>query len=125
MKKVLFLTLALILCLFLCACSNDAPANSEPTAPHTTVHTHTPGAAATCTENQECTTCGEILTIAAGHIKVIDSAIAPTCTSTGLTEGEHCSVCNTILKQQEILPEAHALYQHKCTSCDYEDEKFA
>jgi len=38
------------------------------------------------------------------HTEVIDKEIAPTRTTTGLTEGSHCSVCNTVLKEQEIIP---------------------
>ncbi|MBQ7580168.1 MAG: hypothetical protein IJU39_02550, partial [Clostridia bacterium] len=41
---------------------------------------------------------------ATGHTVVTDAAVAPTCTETGLTEGSHCSVCNTILVAQEVVP---------------------
>lgn len=38
------------------------------------------------------------------HTPVTDAARAATCTETGLTEGQHCSVCGEILKQQESVP---------------------
>ena len=40
---------------------------------------------------------------ARGHTEVTDAAVAPTCTETGKTEGSHCSVCNTVLKAQEVI----------------------
>lgn len=39
-----------------------------------------------------------------GHSEVIDAAVEATCTSTGLTQGEHCSVCGAVLVEQEVVP---------------------
>ena len=66
---------------------------------------------ATCTENgsksKYCAVCkkqAEVTEIpATGHNPVIDAAVAPTCTQTGLTEGKHCSVCNTVLTPQTTV----------------------
>ena len=41
---------------------------------------------------------------ATGHTGVVDEAVAATCTTTGLTEGWHCSVCNEVIKAQEEIP---------------------
>ena len=37
------------------------------------------------------------------HTEVIDAAVAATCTTTGLTEGKHCSVCDKVLVAQEVV----------------------
>lgn len=51
-----------------------------------------------------------------GHTIVIDPAVAPTYTSTGLTEGQHCSECGTIIAPQEVIPmlqkEEYAITYH-------------
>ena len=77
---------------------------------------HTPGKwitdkNATCTTDgskyQICSVCGATIKTdnipALGHTEVMDKAVAPTCTQTGLTEGKHCSVCNAVLVSQKTV----------------------
>ncbi len=43
-----------------------------------------------------------------GHTIVVDEAVAPTTSTTGLTEGKHCSVCKTVLVAQNVIPKLEA-----------------
>ena len=50
------------------------------------------------------------LTLNIKHDIIIDEAVAPTCTNTGLTKGQHCSTCNDKTVPQVII---HALGHDK------------
>ena len=65
---------------------------------------------------------------------MIDEAVAPDCENTGLTEGKHCSACNKVLTEQEVVDALGHNYEsvvtaptctedgyttHTCTVCDH------
>ena len=53
------------------------------------------------------------------HTIVVDEAVAPTCTTTGLTEGSHCSVCNEVLVEQTVVAANGHKYDNDCdTTCN-------
>ncbi len=64
----------------------------------------------TCTAGNDFTKTEEIPINPDAHTVVTDKAVAPTYTSTGLTEGSHCSGCGKVFKKQEVVP-ALALYR--------------
>ena len=80
--------------------------------------------APTCTEKgyttYTCSVCGDSYVAdyvdALGHTVVVDPAVAPDCTHTGLTEGSHCSVCNEVLKAQETVPATGHKYDKVVTA---------
>ena len=54
--------------------------------------------------------CGDAYTEAIpalGHDMVVDAAVAPTCESTGLTEGSHCTRCDHKVEQEEVAALGH------------------
>ena len=68
---------------------------------------------ATCTEPAICQTCGYTEGEPLGHTPVVDEAVDPTCTETGLTAGSHCAVCGEVIIEQEVIP---ALGHHLATN---------
>ena len=72
--------------------------NSVVTAPTCTADGYTTHTCANCGDTYTDTTVDAL-----GHTVVIDEAVAPTCTETGLTEGKHCSVCGEVLVAQTVV----------------------
>ena len=71
-----------------------------------------------------CSLCGASVT--ESHSPVTDSAISATCTTTGKTEGSHCSLCNAVLVAQETIPATGHRHEGKITvtpSCTTEGIK--
>lgn len=81
--------------------------------------------AATCKatglKHEECTSCKEkrnqnTVIPLASHTEVIDKAVAATCTSTGLTQGKHCSVCGLVIVKQETVAKLSHSYTSSITT---------
>ena len=67
---------------------------------------------------KKCDVCHEISTETVerlGHTVIIDNRIAPTCSTKGLTEGSHCSVCGTVLVSRDIIPKTEHTYVRNLT----------
>ena len=62
------------------------------------------GGTDTCTEAAKCVYCDAEYGNPLGHDLKATAKVEPTCTETGLTEGKHCSVCNTVLVTQDVVP---------------------
>ena len=93
---------------------------------------HTPGATATCTTPQTCTTCGAELVAALGHKTVSHLGQDPTCTEEGWEPYETCENCD-YTTYEAIDPLGHdwaeewtmndTAHWHECTQCDEVKDK--
>ena len=88
------------------------------------VQTKAPTCTEKGTETATCSRCSAMTSRdieALGHSVVKDEAVAATCTTSGLTEGSHCSRCDTVLEEQETVPalgHSWSDWEDSRTSCD-------
>ena len=114
-------------------CGYEKPVEDE--KPACTHENMTPAEtkAATCTEEGELTyTCSDCdysftePTSKVDHTRENIKAVEPTCTETGLSKGEKCSVCDTVLKAQTEIPATgHDFADGLCKSCYAMDPNYA
>ena len=88
------------------------------------VQTKAPTCTEKGTETATCSRCSATTSRdieALGHETVTDDAVAATCTTSGLTEGSHCSRCDIVIKEQETVPalvHSWSDWEDSRTSCD-------
>lgn len=130
MKRSLLISIILLLlCVILISCGGSTvPDISGKTTDSQTEHTviedsQTDKTGPGQSETDPGDTETEPGTPAHSHTVVIDAAVAPTCSDTGLTEGSHCSVCGEIIKAQEVIPAtgSHAYDSGICTVCGHQN----
>ena len=78
----------------------------------------------TCSEYGEkqstCSVCNNVVTDIVEkkpHTTVVDKAVPSNCLQTGLTEGSHCSVCETVIVAQTETPSGEHSYENKKCIC--------
>ena len=105
-RQLFLVSLVLLLGLLLASCDQS----HEHTFGEWTI-VNEPTCTAAGEQTRTCTDCGETQTKkipAKGHTEVTDAAVAATCTTTGMTEGKHCSVCDEVLvAQEEVVALGH------------------
>ena len=88
--------------------------NPEPEQPVECEHE---GGAATCEEAAICTKCGESYGEALGHKKGFTASVEPTCTETGLSSSQYCSVCGKVFIEAIVIPaNGHSWIDATCTA---------
>jgi len=138
-KRFTLLLLIFMLSITLMGCSNNPKKCKD--GKHNTewVVTIEPTCTTLGLKELKCKNCKEVLTSAkldyVDHNVVVDAKKEATCEEAGLTEGSHCSVCNTVItKQEEISPIGHnyvidsnlsssSLIVYECENCGDTYEK--
>ena len=100
MKVALFMCIVLLVSTLVFTACGDKNNNSTPE--NTSSVATTPEEITTLLEGT--TTPEETTPAPHEHLVVVDPAVAPTCTSTGLSEGKHCATCFEVLVARENIP---------------------
>ncbi|MBR4078516.1 MAG: leucine-rich repeat protein [Oscillospiraceae bacterium] len=91
-------------------CANDPAHTYTDVLAAPGMHTYIDGVCSVCGDPGDCK-----------HAYEIDEGADATCVDTGLTEGKHCYLCNTVLQAQEIIPATgvhkDADHDQKCDVC--------
>ena len=108
MKRILALACTLFICSFIfvaCCCCNEGYYESHVCSfgEWETIQEPTCVKEGYRERSCECGSMQQEKIAALGHTEVVDAAVEPTCTATGLTEGKHCSVCGSILVAPSIV----------------------
>ncbi len=138
MKKLIQLTMvtAALLCMITSCNLTNKPQDNEQNPPSgdNRVHAYsdwTVTKAATCGEEgvltRTCADCGKVeenkILPTGVHKQSEDSAVAPTCTSVGLSSGIHCSECGMVIVAQQEIPMIDHIYSSdndaSCNKCGY------
>lgn len=72
-------------------------------AGHTETRYHM-GGGSTCTQGAKCVLCGAVHDEPLGHVPVPYPGYAPTCISSGATDGEKCSRCGVATTPRRVIP---------------------
>ena len=97
MKKILKITVIFLLVFLVCLTGCKKKTKCEKDG-----HTWSD---ATCKTPKHCLVCDIEEGNPLPHTEVKDDAVEATCTTKGLTEGSHCSVCKTVINKQNDVPE--------------------
>ena len=90
---------------------------TEKPEPEQPVECEHEGGAATCEEAAICTKCGESYGEALGHKKGFTASVEPTCTETGLSSSQYCSVCGKVFVEAIVIPaNGHSWIDATCTA---------
>ena len=80
---------------------------------------------ATCKQVKTCRDCGETEGDLGEHQVAKEPGKPASCKEDGVTDGEFCILCKTVIKEQEPIPAAHHFRGDTCAACGEQRESLA